>query len=74
MKFDFGFGSPALAPEIANLRQRMSSGTISDFSSVDHNELSTLANVLAITAHQLSRQAAPAAHEIQIPEDSDTGL
>ena len=68
---------PALHPELTQLHQRMSSGTILDFTSLNHHELSALGTVLAITAHQLSRQADPSttpAHEVALPSTSDEGL
>ena len=68
---------PALHPDITQLNQRLSSGTILDFTSLNHHELSTLGTVLAITAHQLSRQADPSAapaHEVALPSTPDEGL
>ena len=63
-------------PDVAHLRERMASGTIEDFSSLNAHELTDLANVLALTAHQLARHATPnpQAHEVGIPQESDEGL
>ena len=68
--------NPIMNPDVANLRERMASGTIEDFSSLNAHELTDLANVLAITAHQLARHATsdPQAHEVEIPQESDEGL
>ena len=67
---------PELHPEISQLHQRMSSGTIMDFTSLNFQELSDLGTVLAITAHRLARQADPStpAHEVALPPTSDEGL
>ena len=67
---------PAMNPEIAHLHQRMASGTIRDFSSLNAQELTDLATVLALTAHQLARHAAPnpQAHDVALPQHSDEGL
>ena len=67
---------PAMNPEVAHLRQRMASGTIRDFSSLNAQELTDLATVLALTAHQLARHATPdpQAHEVELPRESDEGL
>ena len=67
---------PATNPEVAHLHQRMASGSIRDFSSLNAQELTDLATVLAITAHQLARQAAPnpPAHEVALPQQSYEGL
>ena len=67
---------PAMNPEVAHLHQRMASGSIRDFSSLNAQELTDLATVLALTAHQLARQAAPnpPAHEVALPQQSDEGL
>ena len=68
--------NPAMNPSVAHLRERMASGTIEDFSSLNAHELTDLANVLAITAHQLARHATPdpMAHEVEIPQESEDGL
>ena len=67
---------PAMNPEFAHLRQQMASGYIRDFSSLNAQELTNLATVLSITAHQLARQAPgnPPAHEVELPQGSDEGL
>ena len=67
---------PATNPEVAHLHQRMASGSIRDFSSLNAQELTDLATVLAITAHRLARQADPntPAHEVALPPPSDEGL
>ena len=67
---------PAMNPEVAHLRQRMASGTIRDFSSLNAQELTDLATVLALTAHQLARHATPdpQAHEVELPQESEDGL
>ena len=67
---------PAQHPEVAHLRQRLTSGSIRDFSSLNFQELTNLGTVLALTAHQLARQAeqGPAAHEVALPPASDEGL
>ena len=68
--------NPALNPDVAHLRERMASGTIEDFSSLHAHELTDLANVLALTAHQLARHATPdpMAHEVELPQESEDGL
>ena len=68
--------NPIMNPDVANLRERMASGTIEDFSSLNAHELTDLANVLALTAHQLARHATPdpQAHEVEIPQESEEGL
>ena len=65
-----------MSPMFAHVRERMASGTIRDFSSLNAQELSELANVLAITAHQLAREATPdpMAHEVELPQESEDGL
>ena len=67
---------PAQHPEVAHLRQRLTSGSIRDFSSLNFQELTDLGTVLALTAHQLARQAeqGAAAHEVALPSASDEGL
>ena len=67
---------PEMHPEVAHLHQRMASGAIRDFSSLNHQELTDLGTVLAITAHRLARQADPntPAHEVALPPASDEGL
>ena len=67
---------PAMNPEFAHLHQQMASGSIRDFSSLNAQELTNLATVLSITAHQLARQATPntPAHEVALPQESDEGL
>ena len=68
--------NPAMNPRVAHLRERMASGTIEDFSSLHAHELTDLANVLALTAHQLARHATPdpMAHEVELPQESEDGL
>ena len=68
---------PAVHPEIANLRHRLSSGTIADFSALNHHELSNLGALLAVTASQLAHQAEPGAtpsYAAGLLETSDDGL
>ena len=67
---------PEMHPEVAQLHQRMASGSIRDFSSLNFQELTDLGTVLAITAHRLARQADPntPAHEVALPPTSDEGL
>ena len=67
---------PELHPEVSQLHQRMASGTIMDFTSLNFQELSDLGTVLAITAHRLARQADPGtpAQEVALPPTSDEGL
>ena len=67
---------PEMHPEVSHLHQRLSSGTIMDFSSLNFQELSDLGTLLAITAHRLARQADPStpAHEAALPPTSDEGL
>ena len=67
---------PSMSPMFAHVRERMASGTLRDFSSLNAQELTELANVLAITAHQLAREATPdpMAHEVELPQESEDGL
>ena len=52
----------------------MSSGSTADFRDLDPLELSNLASYLAILATELARKATvPAAHEVDVPDDSETG-
>ena len=67
---------PAMHPDVAHLHQRLASGSIRDFSSLNFQELTDLGTVLAITAHRLARQAErdTPAHEVALPPASDEGL
>ena len=62
------------APEIAALREKLSSGSTADFRNLDPLELSNLASYLAIVATELARKATgPAAHEVMVPDDPEDG-
>ena len=63
------------ATEIAALREKLSSGTTSDFRNLDASELSTLAIYLVILSTELARTASQTeAHEIVVPEDSEGSM
>ena len=62
------------APEVATLREKLSSGSTADFRNLDPLELSNLASYLAILATELARKAPePAAHEDMIPDAPEDG-
>ena len=67
---------PVMHPEVAQLHQQISTGTLRDLSSLNVQQLADLGVLLSITAHQLARQADPPtpAHEIALPPMPDDGL
>ena len=66
---------PEDANAITALRSKLSSGTTSDSRDLDYGELGQLAAYLAILSTELARRASPSqAHEIIVPDESDSGL